>query len=639
MLRKILLCISTLGILGIAFAIYLWRQQPIVRPEPPVSTTRPHPVRVPVTGTQPSEDGRTALRYEWANIPAGQAPQVRVYDQHTGQARIAFQSRQWEPISDTEFHLVEPTARVLLPGGQLAYVRADEGQVRVQSGGDKNLIPQRGWFRGRVQIFIDRTSPEQRRENPRLAQPELHPEAVVKIWLDEARFDLDLDRLESDGPVLVQSAQGSIEGVGLRLMWSETDRRLQYLRVLKGKRAVIRGAGLSEAGPLPGAFEFVAEEQDASETDAPQSALPFHLAQESTEDVPAREKDSQPPAAPAVQKQKAQVVDRGAAGRPERIVLLDPDLPTPAPKKDRVDTYNVRFSGDVLARQREGIRVTGSLTADALTLLADFGREERDAVEYLPPDERAGSASRPASQPATQPAATQPRPEMDSDSTIELLWTGELVVTPEASPVREVADEAAPPDEAKPQKRFHLMAEGAPVRLADARRGTVTCGKLEYHLEARQGWLTASPGNPVVMAAGSDRQLIADEQLFFDQQAGLARIIGPGRLVRHPDEETAESALADAGTSPTDERSGLIGLSGMERASDVQIAWQRSGRFDFALSKGESAADSRDACQWTCNEDQPVFLVKSGYLGRHFIPVYSGCESSPTHILFRVVKG
>ena len=603
MFRKLLLCISTFGIVCIAFAIYVWQDPSVERPQPGRTATLPSAVRTPTATTQPADGSRATLRYDWANIPAGQAPQVRVYDPRTGQARIAFQARQWDPVSDTEFHLVEPSARVLLPGGQLAYVRADEGQVRVQSGDNRNLIPQRGSFKGRVQIFIDRTSPEQRRENPRWAQPELHPEAVVKIWLDDARFDLDLDHLESDGPVLVQSAQGSIEGTGLRLVWSETDRQLQYLRILQGKRAVIRGAGLAEAGPLPGSFDFVVDSEEVSETDSqvengspsPDTAHAQVLPEQGQgSERPALAVEPEADHFDAMAGHPDAMAGYDEAAPRQSILLLDPDQPMPVPMKDRVDTYNVQFSGDILARQREGIRVTGSLAANVLTLMADFGREERKAVEYQPADGTRVPATQPQradTQPATQsavdvaalPTTPRPRSEVDSETYIELLWTGDLVIRPEASNRDDAIAETDSQDEPSPRKRFHLIAEGEPVRMEDARRGTVTCARLEYHLEAQQGWLTASTGHPVVMAAGPDRQLIAEEELFFDQQGGVARITGPGRLVRLDDVQGP--SLADASPTRAAETSGLAALGDADRAGDVSIAWQRSGRIDFALAE------------------------------------------------------
>jgi len=585
-LRKILLFISTLGIICIAFAIYAWHDQPAGRRRQPIPDTSslPGPETPEEPTTRRARVNRKALRYSWANVPSGYAPKIRVYDQQTGLAKIVFQARQWDPISDTEFHLVEPSARVLLPGGQLAYVRADEGQVKVQAGDNKNLNPKRGWFKGHVQIFIDRTTPQQRSRNPELAAPETHPEAIVKIWMDEARFDLDLARLDSNGPILVQSAQGSIEGTGLQLVWSEVDRRLQFLRIVQGKRAIIRGAGLDRFGPMPGTFEFVAEEP-SSEADTQEPAL-----------VPEpRQANKRTAESPAPNPQKPQdrtataenpPVDQSRTSRQRGIVLLNPNRKTPKLRKDRVDSYHVQFSGNVLARQRQGIRVTGSLAAEVLTLLCDFGRAEREAVEYT-----SGSRSRPAG-PDTQPGSTLSASASNRpNSYLELLWTGEVVVRPASPPATQATQESPA---RSPRKRFHVIAEGKPVRLVDARRGEVTCGRLEYHLETRQGWLTASPGHPVVMSAGPDRELVAQKELFFDQKARLAKVIGPGRLLRHEKNASERLPPNPAGTQPATE---LVSLPGVGEAGDVQIAWQRSARIDFDLADVPPADEAQSAAK------------------------------------------
>jgi len=366
--RKIILVVATFALICVAFAIYAWREDSgVLRARraltpPPVRPTATRPSGT----TLPADAERAAIAIKWANIPKGQEPKIRVYDPKTGEAKIIFQATEWDPVSDTEFHLIDPSARVLLPGGQLAYVQADEGQIKVQVNDDDNLDPKSGWFKGHVQIFIDLTKPEWRRENPDLADPEQHPEAIVKIWLEDARFDMDLARLESEGPIRVESTRGSIEGEGLELVWNEVDRRVKLLRIIKGKRATLRGPGLDQFGAIPTVTE-ITEETSPERAGHPLANRPVQVVDRQKVASPTAGQPTPPTA--------------GSANTPvpapgERIAFLDDEAKSTKPKKGRIDTYRVVFKDNIDAQQKEGAKITGRLKADVLTLLIDFGREE-----------------------------------------------------------------------------------------------------------------------------------------------------------------------------------------------------------------------------------------------------------------------
>jgi len=598
--RKIILVVATFALICVAFAIYAWREDSGVSQArrkltpPPLRPTATRP-----TGTtQPADAERTAITFKWANIPKGQKPKIRVYDPKTGEAKIIFQAAEWDPVSDTEFHLIDPSARVLLPGGQLAYVQANEGQIKVQANDDNNLDPKSGWFKGNVRIFIDLTDPEWRRENPTLADPGQHPEAIVKIWLEDARFDLDLARLESDGPIRVESTRGSIEGRGLELIWSELDRRVKLLRIIKGKRATLRGPGLDEFGVIPAGTELV-EEASAERPGSPLANRPVQVPDQQEVGSPAAGLLTPPTAAGVPAILPAGSANTPVPGPGEKFAFLDTEAKRPKPKEDRIDTYRVVFKDNIDAQQKEGTEITGRLKADVLTLISDFGREERAGLEHVPGTQPAKGRETPS---ATAPAiaaagrdADQPEPE----STIELLWTGEVRLESVAAPA------TRPEGSETPKKRFHLIAEGKPVELYNAKQGSAVCRKLEYHTETKQFWLTGSADHPVVMGTGTDSQIVVEKQLFFDYSAGIARIEGPGRMSRRTssaagEDQTHRLASADS--------AGWLG----ESASDVRIAWHRAAQIEFARARLQSP-DATDEKRFTKQVD---YLKHAAFEGR-----------------------
>ncbi len=558
MLKKIILGVATFAMICVAYSIYVWRdpaprRQVAVQPLPERRT-----LSQPATSTQPEAQ---TFSFKGARIPPGESPKVSVLDEK-GNAKIVFQSTRWEPISDNEFHLTDPTARLLLPGGQLAYVWADEGQVTLQRGDGNNFNPRSGWLRGNVRIFIDRTKPEWRQANPDRAELEQHPEAVVKIWLDDVTFDLDLGRLDSNGSVVVQSVDASIEGQGLELIWNEVDRRIRLLRIAHGKRAVIRGSDVMEFG-IAGGKKQGKEKQEEAPATQPVEAPPVEVAT----------------AAPNQENRSTGLAFQN---------LEEDD--TPRPRDDRVDTYKIEFRENIVARQRSGARITGQLrNADVLQLIADIGREERAAVENAPSTRPAGTKSartRPAvPDPAKLAATTLPA---GGESVLELEWSGELVATP--------IESAPQPDPNRPE-RLHLIAQGSPVEVRDAQNGDAVCRELEYHGETKQVWLRGTPEEHVTMSS-IGRGRLSGQTVYFDPKTGVARVDGAGRMVtrRARRDQSAEEVAS------------VLDETGVESG---EIAWKRSAVIEFARS---GAPDSQPAAE--APTSAPERAVRVEYIRR-----------------------
>lgn len=572
MLRKIILVVASFALVYVAFLIYQSRDEdrfatvPEEVPRPPVRAVETQPAAAqPLIGDQ-----KGTLIGGWQNVLPGGGSKIHVYDK-TGEAKYIFEAAQWEPVSDTEYHMTKPSARVLLPDGQLAYVQADEGQVKVRQAEKQKLDPTSGWFKGHVRIVVDRTTPAWRRDHPDKADPEAHPETIDRIFLDDARFDLDLARLETDGPIRVESQRGSLEGQGFEMVWHEVTRRAKLARIRHGGRATVRGQELAQLGDISGDTELLQEVPDADPNHSQTGATTENeeVAPDTVTDSHGDEDDEN-----------------------QEISFLDPDNPVKQLRKDRIDTYQVVFRDNIVATQRQGEKVIGGLRgAQIVTLITDLGRQERAAVEFAPKDREIGSKrgqtgakSPPATQPRhsnpaeSRPAATQPRPP---ESTLELVWAGEVTVTPveasETQPSTRPAGTTSPP--APPEKRTHLIAEGERIELQDSKQGTIVCRRLEVHNEKKQIWLTGSKQCPVVMTADADSQILVQDTLFFDRQAGIARITGPGKMIRRE----AQAIGPDTRPAPPSLEPGRL-----DDAAEFELTWHEGGQIDFDRAPVES---------------------------------------------------
>ena len=524
MLKKIVLILTFFGLACAAFLASVWLDN-----SPTVPTARSSGQsgpRVNLLQTRPSSQPTGTFAYRGAEIQPGDGFMIRVFNPD-GEARIVFQATKCNPLSDTEFHVTQPTARVLLPGGQLAYVRADEGHIVVQRDDRNNYNPKRGKLVGNVQLSIDRTKPEWRKANPELAEPEDHPDAITKVWMDDVSFDLDLARLHTDGPLLVQSVDATIEGRGLTLVWNEANRRIKLLRIAEGKRAIVQMKSLMHLGIGGAQKDAEAAVLAAQEVDI-ETALADRPVVLEDEPVAADE-------------------EADSAGDGERIptiTLADLEDTEEPLDKDRIDTYRIVFRGGIVAEQRQGLRVVGRMKAELLEMLRDFGSQERSAVEHAPTAAGRKSAAGRGEKRATPnpavggrsvagPIAAKPVPHdaptaappsaaggmVKADSTLVLRWSGELVVTPVEATETQPATGS----------RFHLIAEGNPLQLHDRESGDATCRRLEYRDETQEVWLFGDAERLVTLQADADRQL-AGERIFLDRKNGIARVEGPGRM-------------------------------------------------------------------------------------------------------------
>ncbi|MBI4581811.1 MAG: hypothetical protein HY718_19095 [Planctomycetes bacterium] len=557
MLKKAVKAFAIFALVGVAYLAYQWQD---TTPTWARRSAAPPDVRLLRSSTTAPGSQPAGMNINGNIVSPGQAPIIRVIDPETGESKYLFQATSWAPLSETTFHLTQPTARVLLPGGQLAYVRADEGEIVLQRDAKGNYNPRRGQLSGHVQLLIDRTKPEWRKQNPERVDPQEHADAVYKIWMDDVAFDLDLARLETDGPILVQSTDATVEGRGLTLIWNEVNRRIKLLRINEGKRASMRVKSLVQIG--------IAREEQAASPGAPPDAP-----------GPGEASPSPPGRPTATPRQRPPVPPPGADPRPSRITLTELEDEDEADKPDRVDTYHIVFKDGIVAEQRQGLRVVGSLKADMLELLRDFGSQERSAVEHAeaasrPSDHEAGSRTG-EDMPQTAPADSGGL--VRKDSTLELRWSGELVVTPVAPVETQPAER---PD------RFHVVATGDPVRIHDRETGDAVCRKLEYHDETQQIWLTGTAEEFVSLQADARRQ-IAGERVFLDRRRGLARVEGAGRM-------TDNRADKDQDDWPECIREALRQSAGATAAShrrssepddSVLVTWKRGVEIHFGLHR------------------------------------------------------
>lgn len=561
MLRRVLIAGSTFAIVVLLFVVYQ-----LSTDGPPVATTQP--VAQPPVTTQLADDV-PRLHLRGVDVPPGEKPFVIVYDEH-GRPKIRFRSVEWRPIRENEWHMTAPEVRLLLPSGQPVYITADEGQVVVAREESDNYDPKQGWLKGNVHIVIDRTDERWRRLHPDRAEPEQHPEFIVKLWMDDVEFDLDSARLWSEGAVRVESSDATVEGTGLTLGWNEVDRRIDLLEIQQGKRMELRQDTALVEFAMPGSTQTQrvgsidqARAQIAkARSGEPDAAAPLAMLNESSRATAASK--------PADRKDSVEdlFLDITKDSRFER-------------RRDQIDTYRAVLEGGVAVRQTRGDEELGTLAAETLTLMFDFGEAQRQATDAAPDTTGETATSAPAvaaARSATSVVQTK----------IELTWSGKLTLVPET------VDAGQPTG-----KRFHALASGnVHVRKAD---NEAHCDTLEFHNETEQVWLT---GSPVRLRQGTDREMVG-EKISYDRANGIAQIDGPGSM-------TGARELADAmrvrdESVPAPKRAGVAG----DDDEKVLIEWTQG----VALRFGTARRSSTDARTSEMLIEESEFLQHARFTG------------------------
>ncbi len=543
MFKKAVLFVATFAVISLLYGIYQWREDPVL--DMPTAPRR-EPLREEQAASPEGrsydsqvEEGESAISFRGVRLPPGESPRLHIFNED-GSERLLFHAAKWNPApgKDTEFELVEPWAKMVLPAGQAVYVWSDEGRMEVQRSSDGDLTPQKGELRGHVRIVIDRTTPEWRRANPGRAEPEQHPQECVRIWLDDLHFDLDMAELSSQSPLALESAFGRITGKGLELFWNEVTRQVTRLRIAEGDRAVIRGGALggfdlasAEVVQAPAA-SGPAEVDAASAAPAGQEAPPADsIANVGTEELP------------------SESADGTESEEPQALTFLELDDEEADAASQRIDTYRVTFRDDVDVRQKQGLRTLGSLEAALLELTMDLGPQERSSLAH-PAAHRRDAGATPAGD--ADRTAEQKGDDEGPKAVVEVRWSGELLVEPAPAP----ATQPGAVEAAESQKRLHVVAKGSPVRLREPSRGDVTCAELEYHDETQKVRLFGSPETPVVMTIDKGRELSAralppEEWVVVDRLAGTAVVQGPGRMIdANASAGPPALALAAEGTGP-----------------------------------------------------------------------------------------
>ncbi len=560
--KKIILALFTFAVVAGAYFVFSYRDRTLAPTDPGDASEA---VRVFVT--HPTTQATETINNQGVDFSPGEQTVVRVYDDITGRLKYQFEAKRWEPTGrDTDFHVEELLIQIHMPRGEVTRIIADKADITLARKSRNRTEAQRGVLKGNVKVVIDRTTTEWRAQHPDLAGPDRHPESLITILMETARFDMDRAELVSDGSVEVDSAEASIENThGLTVHWDQVDNRVEMLRFDRGGKMVLRrGVSLVDfalpgaerkkrkrkapaeegGGPDAAALAMVNLKIPRARANQPKSIATITAEQAAAEirleggSVRANQPKSLAAEVGAQTPGELRTPEELAADRQEMTSELRTggtvDVATAAdlaaPKRKKIHTYKALFNNEVLVEQFEDERRVGQLNADVLEVHFDFGAKQRRLVE--------GPAAVSANQAAkTEPTAPpeEPQAEEEASGRIVLTWNGPMELRPIPSNPAEQTG-----------KRFNVIATGTPVQVV-SEQGRATCRQLVYRNERRQVWLSGEDDAPVELSVSENRKLVGRE-VFFDQKRGLGRVDGAGYLL--DTRADSPTAAPSGGTKP-----------------------------------------------------------------------------------------
>lgn len=510
--------------------------------------------------------------------PRGKVQQYRINSVNKKGQLIEMFGDSLTPLAGGVIEVESPSARMHLSPQRVLQIRARRGTLVAPDNQPRN-----GQFVGDVILRLYETKNS--------AAPDLGPDSPdvkLTVWLEEARFDLELGQVESDGPVHLATPTADFRGTGLNLVFNDRKQRLDRLVIAHGQSLRFFPKGQERQDGIPLWAATASKPNDSSEDNPPRGNV------EPSGTRAHGSTPKKPPQEPAEASQfyrarfdsAVQVVTQGAnvdADRLEVVFSLEgrrrggnwmeqlgsiqgsrpTDTPTPT---TRVDGHRPVHQRTPLSRTIRRVDHRSGF----FRWMSQGGTSSRFASVYrsvAPVFDAARSPRQNEPAPTTAPAndeATTPPPDE-----VVITWDGPLTVEPEDSPPIDVSG----PDD------YLIQLVGRPIRVATAKGETLAAARAEYLASEQRLRLFGSQSYTLRLDA-PELGVLTGEQLVVYQQRGIGQVLGQGRF-----ESAAKPGLVAATMDqrPTDPRRLPRGLS---------VSWKE--RVDIAFNR-PPGDQSRDA--------------------------------------------
>jgi len=417
-------------------------------------------------------------------IGPAEGVRVEITDKkNPGRVAGEFLYQSSDPLPGGYVAVEQPQAWVFLRDGRTAHIRADSGKLFVPAN-----QPESGTVVGNVVARLFDKRPDGKRIDLSVDTP------AQTMTTDSLTFNSTLGEVNTSDRFVFDSAQGQAVGTGLKLVFNQVRERLEFMRIEKGERIVVRRQA---SAPKPAPKAPAAAAKPAAAPPAVQAAA-----------APAAE-----PSAPVETLYQIVFADSVVVANDQRTIRADM-LQSWVRTLDNQLPADAMMAIKIVPAMEKSAKPGASSTSAAPPQSGSIA----DASSPVP----AAPATAPAGLPApTRTGATSP------EGDLVLTWTGPCTIAPlDQTPAELKIDHLA--------LRFTADKSGL-VELDDAARGaTGHAASIDY--SATSGRLAmAGPGPASVLlklpASGESLEAV---RLEFNLATGIGHIPGPGVLAKSP---------------------------------------------------------------------------------------------------------
>ncbi len=522
--------------------------------------------------------------------PRGQAKKYKIRSTNKRGQLVELYGDSLTPLPEGVSRVDSPGARIHFEPNRVLQIRAKEGTVLAPDNQVRS-----GHFDDQVVLTLFHSPPDRKLDLSDDSQ-----DAKLNLYLDQARFDLELGRVESDKNVHLIGQNIDFSGVGLDLIYNNLRHRIDRLEIMQGKElrftpSAQAASGSAQIANDDGPPDPIPATRDDDPSDPAQAAR--HEGHEPEPEHNATPTDEQSPLADMTQ-------PRDRLQAPARI----------EPASDRiVQYYRARFEDGVRVRSR-----TATINADRLDVVFSLdaqsdqglnllgrgwgGKAEQVAIHHTNSITKPSVMSlplsalgvrRPSAHGSIQGMLTQlvtlviaqSNPEGASPASLEtavaappqgdevvITWTGRLLIEPEESPP---IDMTGPDD-------LLLVLVGRPVRITTVRHEVITAASVDYLANDGRVRMFATDPYPLEITT-PNMGVLRGQRLVIHQNQGIGQIIGAGSLKTGggtPAQATTDQSI-DSLTTIADQP---------DRHEPLQITW--NDRVDLTFFNSESAGST-----------------------------------------------
>jgi lipopolysaccharide export system protein LptA len=429
------------------------------------------------------------------------------------------------PLPQGVSSVVKPMARLHSTPTRVLEIRADRGTFVAPEN-----QPRSGEFSDNVVLTLFEGP-----KNRALDFSEESKDIKLRVYLQDARFDLELGQVDSNGPVHLTTERADFRGTGLSLTYNELRSRVERLEIARGQQLRVK----------PGAAR----------------------------DTTAAAANTQPATRPAGKTTNAAKPTRDEPAQfyrarlEQRVRVRSPDVQAEGDRLELCFSLNTRTRRDVFEEAGfgtpPGSPAPGNSSPSPTTSPATKPQPLDPSPQTLDPTPDPSTVTLAA---ASGPPAAVPEDPLPvtlgatlapvGPEDLIITWTGKLTVDPEDNPA--ALDLLSPED-------IYLSMNGRPTRIVTPRQEILTVAAFDYASSNRRIRLTGDAQFPLVFDSTALGGVLTAQGMTLHQAQGTGQIVGPGTLRSHGS-SSVNPLFADNNTQGD---LTFSGKSGLPRGSTV----------------------------------------------------------------------